>query len=90
MGDRKVVTRENLPAEVLKAIEASKSGEVKGLIQLGTAYTIVRVNAHNLPGRPKFDDIKAELISKLQKEKYETLRVALDRRLHPSAKVQEL
>jgi parvulin-like peptidyl-prolyl isomerase len=90
MGDRKLVTRENLPPEVVKAIQGLKAGEVSGLVQLGTAYTIVRVNAHNLPGKPKFDDIKLELTTTLQKTKYEQLRVALGKRLRQNASIQEL
>ncbi len=90
MGDRKLVTPDKLPPEVGKAMQALKPGEVSGLIQLGTAYTIIRLNAHNAPGKPKFDDVKTELISTMQKGKYEQLRVALGKRLRQNANIQEL
>jgi parvulin-like peptidyl-prolyl isomerase len=90
MGDHRVVKRENLPPEVVKAALAMKPGDVSGLIQLGTAYTLFRLNAHTLPGKANFADVKAELTQKLQKEKYERLRAALNKRLHQNAKIQEL
>ncbi|MGB9104538.1 MAG: peptidylprolyl isomerase [Terriglobales bacterium] len=90
MGDRKQVKPQNLPPEVVKAVLGMKRGDVSGLIQLGTAYTIVRLNAHTLPGKAKFADVKVELTARLQKEKYEKLRVALGQRLRQNAKIQEL
>ncbi len=67
-----------------------KPGEVSGLIALGTAWTIVRVNAHTPPGKVTFAQVKAKLMSDMQKEKYEQLRVGLDKRLHQNAQIQEL
>jgi parvulin-like peptidyl-prolyl isomerase len=90
MGDRHVVKSEALPPEVVKAAQKLKVGEVSGLIPLGTAWTIVRVNAHTPPGKAKFADVKATLIADLQKKKYEQLRVGLDKRLHQNAQIQEL
>ncbi len=90
MGDRKAVAREKLPTEVVNVALAMKPGEVSGLIQLGKAFTIVRLNAHLPAGKLAFAEVKAKLIPTLQKEKYEKLRVALDKRLHESAKVQEM
>ena len=90
MGDRKSVPSANLPVEVVKVAQAMKVGDVSGLIQLGTAYTIVRLNAHGLPGKANFADVKSKLISSMQKEKYEHLRVELDKRLHQNATIQEL
>jgi peptidyl-prolyl cis-trans isomerase SurA len=90
MGDHKQVKPENLPPEVVQAVVATKPGEVSGLIPLGTAYTIIRLNAHTLPGKAMFADVKVELTGRLQKEKYEKLRVALGQRLRQNAKIQEL
>jgi parvulin-like peptidyl-prolyl isomerase len=90
MGDRKVVKAENLPAEVVAALRLLKPGDVSGLIQLGTAYTILHLNAHTPPGKAKFADVKGELTDRLQKQKYEGLRVALGKRLRQNAKIQEL
>ena len=90
MGDRKVVKSGNLPPEVVKVAEKMKPGEVSGLIPLGTAWTIIRVNAHTPPGKATFDAAKAELMADMQKRKYEQLRVGLDKRLHQNAQIQEL
>ena len=90
MGDRKVVKSGNLPPEVVKVAEKMKPGEVSGLIPLGTAWTIIRVNAHTPPGKATFDAAKAELMTDMQKRKYEQLRVGLDKRLHQNAQIQEL
>jgi parvulin-like peptidyl-prolyl isomerase len=90
MGDRKVVKSEKLPPEVVKVAEKMKPGEVSGLIPLGTAWTIIRVNAHTPPGKATFDAAKAELMADMQKRKYEQLRVGLDKRLHQNAQIQEL
>lgn len=90
MGDRKLVPSEKLPPEVVKVAQKMKPGEVSGLIPLGTAWTIIRVNAHTPQGKSNFADVKANLIADLQKRKYEQLRVALDKRLHQNAQIQEL
>ncbi len=90
MGDRKVVAAEKLPPEVVKVAQKMKAGEVSGLIPLGTAWTIIRVNAHTPPGKATFAAAKARLMSDMQKEKYEQLRVGLDKRLHQNAQIQEL
>ncbi len=90
MGDHKAVKRADLPAEVLNALTAMKPDEVSNLIQLGNAFTIIRLNAHLPAGRAKFADIKAGLTDRLQKEKVEQLRAALNKRLHQNAKIQEL
>jgi parvulin-like peptidyl-prolyl isomerase len=90
MGDRHVVAADKLPPEVVKVAQKMKPGEVSGLIPLGTAWTIVRVNAHTPPGKVMFAQVKAKLMSDMQKEKYEQLRVGLDKRLHQNAQIQEL
>jgi len=90
MGDRKVVKADKLPPEVVKIAQKMKPGEVSGLIPLGTAWTILRVNAHTPSGKSTFAEVKANLITDLQKRKYERLRVALDKRLHQNAQIQEL
>ena len=90
MGDHKMVKSGDLPKEVVNALRAMKPGEMSGLIQLGTAYTIVRLNAHALPGKWKFEEVKVELTEKLHKQKYENLRVALGKRLRQNAKIEDL
>src|ERR1035437_8889896 len=90
MGDHKVVKREKLPPEVVKAAQAMKAGDVSPLLQLGTAYSMFRLNAHSLPGETKFADVKADLTVKLQKQKYANLRMALGKQLRHNAKIQEM
>ncbi len=90
MGDRHVVASEKLPAEVVKVAQKMKPGEVSGLIALGTAFTIIRVNSHTPPGKAAFAQAKATLIDNLKKQKYEQLRVGLDKRLHQNAQIQEM
>ncbi len=90
MGVRKDVAAEKLPPEIVKALHGMKPGQVSGLIHLGTAYTILRLDSHIMPGKKKFEAVKTELIPRLEKEKYEKLRVALDSRLHKNAKIENL
>jgi parvulin-like peptidyl-prolyl isomerase len=90
MGDRKVVESDKLPAQVAQAARAMQPGQVSELIQLGSAYTIVRLNSHVMPGKVAFEEIKKELIDNLQKEKYEKMRVALGTRLRQNAKIEKL
>jgi parvulin-like peptidyl-prolyl isomerase len=90
MGDHKSVQRAKLPQEVINVALAMKVGSISDLIQLGNAFTIIRLNEHTAAGKTKFADVKAGLMKKLQQEKTEKLRSALNRRLHENAKIQEL
>ncbi len=87
-GDRKAVERAKLPPEVVKAALGMKPGEVSDLIQLGRAFTIFRLNAHDLPGKTPFVDVKTSLQSDLQKQKTQQLRSALAERLRKDAKIE--
>jgi peptidyl-prolyl cis-trans isomerase SurA len=62
-GRPEVVKSEKLPPEVVKVAQKMKAGEVSGLIPLGTAWTIIRVNAHTPPGKATFAAVKAELMT---------------------------
>ena len=90
MGDRKAVPADKLPPEVVKAAQALKDGQVSELIQLGNAYTILRLNAHLPAGKVKFEEVRKQLTITLQKGKYEKLRVALGKRLRQNAKIENL
>ena len=90
MGDHKPVGKDQLPPQVIKAFSSMKPGQVSDLIQIEQAYTIVRFNAHTPAGKRSFDEVKTPLRAELQKEKYEKLRVGLDRRLRSQAKVEFL
>jgi peptidyl-prolyl cis-trans isomerase SurA len=88
MGDHKVVARDKLPPEVVKAALAMQPGQVSELLQLGSAYSLFRLNSHVSPGKAKFEEVRKELTVNLQKQKYEKLRVSLGKRLRQNAKIE--
>ncbi|MGA7294356.1 MAG: peptidylprolyl isomerase [Terriglobales bacterium] len=90
MGDHKIVKRDKLPPIVVNALLALQPGQITGLIQIESAYTILRLNAHNMARKQSFQDVKADLKIELQKEKYEKLRSGLAKQLRAKARVEEL
>ena len=88
MGDHKAVGRDKLPPDVVKALLAIQPGQTTGLIQIESAYTIIRLNAHSAPKKKSLDEVKADLKVELQKNKYEKLRSGLDKQLRAKAKIQ--
>jgi parvulin-like peptidyl-prolyl isomerase len=88
MGDHKVVPSEKLPPQVVAAFKTMRVGEVSGLIQIETAYTIVRLNAHTAAHKQSLAEVKKDLKVELQKAKSEQLRVGLGKRLRAKAKVE--
>jgi peptidyl-prolyl cis-trans isomerase SurA len=90
MGDRQAVEGDKLPPPVVKAAHAMKPGQVSDLIQLGTAYTLFRLNAHVPAGVTSFEEVNAKLVTDLQKQKNERLRADLNKRLRKTAKIEVL
>jgi parvulin-like peptidyl-prolyl isomerase len=90
MGDHKVVEKDKLPPQVIKALASLKPGQVSDLIQIEQAYTVIRLNAHTMAKKQSFEDVKSGLRTELQKSKYEQLRAGLDKRLRATAKVEVL
>lgn len=90
MGNHKAVPRTKLAPEVVQVLLSMKEGQLSDIIQLDQAYTIIRLNQHVLPGKTRFEDVKASLIQELQKKKVEETRASLDKRLRKTAKVEEL
>ena len=90
MGDRKAVERDKLPAPVVDAALKMKAGQVSDLIQLGPAYTLFRLNAHTPAGVAPFAEVKAKLMTDLQKSRTDKLRAALDKKLRQTAKIEVL
>lgn len=88
MGNHKTVTREKLPPQVVKGLSAMQPGGVSGLIQIESAYTIVRLNAHSPARKQPFAEVKAQLKDELQKAKYEQLRSGLAKKLRAKAKIE--
>ena len=88
MGNHKVVPREKLPPQVVTALLAMKPGDVSGLIQIESAYTIVRLNVHAPARKQPFEEVKSSLKDELQKAKYEKLRSGLAKELRAKAKIE--
>ena len=90
MGEHKDVEKDKLPPQVIKAFSAMKPGSVSGLIPIESAYTIVRLDTHTSAGKQSFESVKDGLRTEMQKSKYESLRVGLDKSLRAKAQVQIL
>jgi parvulin-like peptidyl-prolyl isomerase len=90
MGDRKSVERDKLPPPVVTAAVAMKPGQISDLIQLGAAYTLFRLNARVPAGIAPFPEVKAKLISDMQKSKTDQLRAQLNKRLQKTARIEIL
>jgi len=90
MGDRKSVERDKLPPAVVTAALAMKIGQVSDLIQLGPAYTLFRLNGHAASGVTPFAEVKAKLMTDMQKLKTDQVRAELNKKLRKTAKVEVL
>jgi len=88
MGDHKVTPADKLPPQVINAFKTMKAGDVSGLIQIETAYTVVRLNAHTPAHKQSFEEVKGQLKEELQKQKYEQLRVNLAKQLRSKSKIE--
>lgn len=88
MGDHKVVSSDKLPPQVVKTLQAMQLGQVTGLIQIESAYTIIRLNAHTPARKKPLSEVKNELKTDLQKSKYEKLRSNLAKQLRAKAKIE--
>jgi hypothetical protein len=88
MGDHKVVSADKLPPQVVRSLKAIQSGQITGLIQIESAYTIIRLNAHSPARKKPLSEVKSELSSDLQKSKYEKLRSDLAKQLRAKAKIE--
>jgi len=88
MGDHKAVNRDKLPPQIVTAALAMQPGQVSGLIQIENAFTIFRLNAHNMARKQSFSEVQADLRTELQKAKYERLRSNLGKSLRAKAKIE--
>jgi peptidyl-prolyl cis-trans isomerase SurA len=88
MGDHKAVSRDKLPPQVIKALGAIQPGQVSALIQIESAYTIIRLNAHTLGRKQRLEEVENDLKIELQKAKYEKLRSGLAKQLRAKAKIE--
>jgi len=90
MGQHKPVPVDQLDPQVVKALLAMKPGDISGLIQIEQAFTIVRLQEHTPAGVTRFEEVKAQLEKELPETKRNQLRAALDKKLHQSAKIEEM
>ena len=90
MGDHKAVDAAQLPPPILQAASRLQAGQISGLIPVGQAFTIVRLNAHHPARKQKFSEVKDSLRLELQQKKLEALRSALNQRLRKNARIEEL
>jgi parvulin-like peptidyl-prolyl isomerase len=88
LGDHRAVSADKLPPQVIKALQAVPAGQVSGLIQIESAYTIVRLNSHTPARKKPLAEVRGELKTELQKSKYEKLRSSLAKQLRSKAKVE--
>lgn len=88
MGDHKAVGADKLPPQIVKAAQTMQAGQVSGLIQIGSAFTIFRLNAHNPARKQPFAEVRADLRTELGKSKYERLRSNLAKQLRAKAKIE--
>jgi len=90
MGDHKLQEASALPPPVVKAASKMKLGDISELIQLGSYYTVFRLEARTPAGTTPFAEVKAKLQSDMQKEKTQKLRSALAQKLRKNAKIETL
>lgn len=88
MGDHKLVSADKLPPQVLKVMQGMQAGQVSGLIQIESAYTVVRLNAHTTPRKKPLAEVQNDLKTELQKIKYEKLRSNFAKQLRARAKIE--
>jgi len=88
MGDHRVVAADKLPPQVVKVLQALQPGQITGLIQIESAFTIIRMNAHTPARKRPLAEVRNDLKTELQKSKYEKLRSNLDKQLRAKAKIE--
>ena len=90
MGQHKPLPVEQMAPEVIKVLSAMHPNDVSDLIQLGHAYTIVRLQAHTPAGQTSLEEVKGQLSKDLTEGKRNRLRSAFDAKLRQNAKIEEL
>jgi parvulin-like peptidyl-prolyl isomerase len=88
MGDHKAVGVDKLPPQIVKVAQNMQAGQISGVVQIGNAFTIFRLNAHDPARKQPFAEVKADLRTELGKSKYERLRSNLAKQLRGKAKIE--
>ncbi|MFZ0394132.1 MAG: peptidylprolyl isomerase [Terracidiphilus sp.] len=90
MGQHRPVAVNQLAPPVLAALKAMKPGDISPVLQLGQAYTIVRLQVHAATGKTPFIQVRKDLEKELHDRKKNELRSALDHKLRASATVETM
>jgi parvulin-like peptidyl-prolyl isomerase len=90
MGDHRAVDRAKIAPPVLNALLAMQAGQVTSVIQVDTISTIVRLNQHIPAGTRKFEDVKQDLKTQLERQKTNQVRANLDKKLREKARIEML
>ncbi len=90
MGNHKLTERSAIPPEVLKILDPLQPGQVSNLCQFGPYYTILRLEARKPAGKKPFEQVSAKLRADMQKDRYQTMRRELEKKLRAKAQVEEL
>jgi parvulin-like peptidyl-prolyl isomerase len=87
-GDRGKMEVKDLPPEVARVARTLKPGQVSDAIQVGSAWVVIRLNAHTPAGKTPFIQAKTKLQTELRKQKREQVRFALNQNLRKAAKIE--
>lgn len=90
MGDHKEMPAAQMPREIVAAARTMKPGQVSDLLQLGDSYTVFRLVELKPTGKTPFAEAKAQIFTKLQNERTEQIRSALNKSLQKNAKIERL
>lgn len=90
LGNRGSVDVTKLPPPIVVAARKLKIGEVSEPIQLGSAWTVIRLNGHSPSRKVPFTEVKAKLRAQLQTQKKVEIRGALNQKLRQTAKIEIL
>jgi peptidyl-prolyl cis-trans isomerase SurA len=88
-GQHKSTPVDQLPPQVVQTLKTMKVGDVSNVIQVGTIFTILRLNAHTPQGEQKFLAVRAKLTNDLGQSKTNQVRAAFDQKLRQNARVEE-
>jgi parvulin-like peptidyl-prolyl isomerase len=90
MGDHKAVDRAKMAPQLVQALLALQPGQVSDIVQVEQIYTIVRLNKHIPAGKTKFEAVKDQLKTELEKRKMNQVRAAFGKQLRQRAKIEIL
>jgi parvulin-like peptidyl-prolyl isomerase len=90
MGDHKAVPRTKIAPQIVQALLTMKPGQVTDVLQVDQISTIVRLIKYIPAGKMKFEEVKGQLKTELEKKKLNDVRSALNKKLRQAAKVEVL